>query len=74
MIETIPGTSPIALSMYCMPPVELAEMEVQIIELLRLGFICRSKFPLAAPALFAKKKDGTLTLCIGNDEEKVSTA
>ena len=63
-IDTLPGTSPIALPTYRMAPAELAEMEVQITELLRLGFIRRSKSPWAAPALFAKKKDGTLRLCI----------
>ena len=63
-IDIVQGTAPIALPMYRMAPAELAEMEVQIADLLRLGFIRRSKSPWAAPALFAKKKDGTLRLCI----------
>lgn len=53
-IETIPDTSPIALPIYYMVPVELAEMQTQIGELMRLGFIRRSMFPWEAPPLFDK--------------------
>lgn len=44
-IETLPGTSTIALSMYRMAPAEPAEMQVQMAELERLGFIYHSIFP-----------------------------
>ena len=47
-----------------MAPAELAEMQRQIAELEGLGFIRKSMSPWAAPALFAKKKDGGLRLCI----------
>ena len=50
--------------MYRMAPAELAEMQRQIAELEGLGFIRKSMSPWAAPALFAKKKDGGLRLCI----------
>ena len=59
-IETIPGVSPIAQSPYRMAPMELAELKVQLQELLDKGFI----WPLGAPVLFVKKKDGILHLCI----------
>src|SRR3954462_9485542 len=63
-IDILPGTSPIALPMYRMAPAELDEMQRQIAELESLGFIRKSMSPWAAPALFAKKKDGGLRLCI----------
>jgi len=63
-IETIPGVSPIALSPYRMAPMELAELKVQLQELLDKGFIRPSNSPWGAPVLFTKKKDGTLLLCI----------
>jgi len=43
---------------------ELAELKVQLQELLDKGFIRPSNSPWGAPVLFVKKKDGTLRLCI----------
>jgi hypothetical protein len=63
-IETILGVSPIAQSPYRMAPMELAELKVQLQELLDKGFIRPSNSPWGAPVLFVKKKDGTLCLCI----------
>ena len=63
-IDILPDASPIALPMYRMAPVERDELQRQLAELMKLGFIRRSMSPWAAPALFAKKKDGTLRLCI----------
>ena len=63
-IETIPGVSPIAQSPYRMAPMQLAELKVQLQELLDKGFIRPSNSPWGAPVLFVKKKDGTLRLCI----------
>jgi hypothetical protein len=47
-----------------MAPMELAELKVQLQELLDKGFIRPSNSPWGAPVLFVKKKDGTLRLCI----------
>ena len=47
-----------------MAPVELKELKLQLQELLEKGFICLSVSPWGAPALFVKKKDGTLRLCV----------
>jgi hypothetical protein len=47
-----------------MAPMELAELKVQLQELLDKGFIWPSNSPWGAPVLFVKKKDGTLRLCI----------
>jgi len=63
-IETIPGVSPIAQSPYRMATMELAELKVQLQELLDKGFIRPSNSLWGAPVLFVKKKDGTLRLCI----------
>jgi hypothetical protein len=43
---------------------ELAELKVQLQELLDKGFIRPSNLPWGAPILFVKKKDGTLHLYI----------
>jgi hypothetical protein len=43
-----------------MAPIELAELKVQLQELLDKGFIQPSNSPWGAPVLFVKKKDGML--------------
>jgi hypothetical protein len=63
-IDVLPGTSPIAQSLYRMAPAELAKLKIQLQELLNKGFIRPSNSPWGAPMLFVKKKDGTLRLCI----------
>jgi hypothetical protein len=63
-IELQPGTAPIFKRPYRMPPVELAELKKQLQELLDKGFICPSTSPWGCPALFIKKKDESLRLCI----------
>jgi hypothetical protein len=47
-----------------MPPNELAELKVQLQELLEKGFIKPSSSPWGCPALFVKKKDQTLRMCV----------
>jgi hypothetical protein len=47
-----------------MPPIELAEVKKQLQELLGKGFIHPSTSPCGCPALFVKKKDESLRLCI----------
>jgi hypothetical protein len=63
-IELQPGTTPISKRPYRMPPVELAELKKQLQELLDKGFIRPSTSPWGCPALFVKKKDKSLRLCI----------
>ena len=63
-IELHPSTLPISMTPYRMAPVELQELRVQLQEVLDKGFIRPSTSPWGAPALFAKKKDKTLRLCI----------
>jgi hypothetical protein len=59
-IDTLPGTSPIAQAPYRMVLTELAELKIQLRELLEKGFICPSNSPWRALVLFVKKKDETL--------------
>ena len=47
-----------------MAPKELAEMKKQLEELLEKGFIHPSSSPWGCPAIFVKKKDGTLRMCV----------
>jgi hypothetical protein len=47
-----------------MPPKELAELKKQLQELLDKGYIRPSSSPWGFPALFVKKKDGSLRLCV----------
>ena len=63
-IELKPGTAPVSRRAYRMPPRELAELKTQLQELLDKGFIRPSSSPWGCPAIFVKKKDQTLRLCI----------
>ncbi|KAK8946881.1 hypothetical protein KSP39_PZI007254 [Platanthera zijinensis] len=63
-IELVPGAKPVARSPYRVAPKEMAELEVQLQELLEQGYIRPSHSPWCASVLFVKKKDGSLRLCI----------
>jgi len=64
IIKLQPGTAPISKRPYRIPPKELAELKIQLQELLDEGFICPSASPWGCPALFVKKKDDSLRLCV----------
>jgi hypothetical protein len=64
IIELQPGTAPISKRPYRMPPNELAELKIQHQDLLDKGFIHPSASPWGCPALFVKKKDNSLRLCV----------
>jgi len=64
VIELIPGTAPISRRPYRMPPNELAELKNQLKELLDKGFIRPSSSEWGCPALFVKKKDQSLRMCV----------
>jgi hypothetical protein len=64
MIELEPGIAPISRRPYRMAPQELAKMKKQLEELLEKGFIHPSTSPWGCPAIFVKKKDGTLRMCV----------
>jgi hypothetical protein len=64
VIELQPGTAPISQRPYRMPPKELAELKNQLQELLDKVYIRSSSSPWGCPALFVKKKDVSLRLCV----------
>jgi hypothetical protein len=64
VIELQPGTAPISRRPNKMAPKELAELKVQLNELLDKGYIRPSSSPWSCPALFVKKKDRSLRLCV----------
>jgi hypothetical protein len=64
VIELKPGTAPISRRSYRMPPNELAELKTQLQDLLEKGFIRPSLSPWGCPAVFVKKKDQTLRMCL----------
>jgi hypothetical protein len=64
IIELQPGTAPISKRPYRMPPNELAKLKIQLQDLLDKGFIRPSASPWGCPALFVKKKDNSLRLCV----------
>jgi hypothetical protein len=47
-----------------MMPIELAELKIQLKDLLDKGYIHLSSLPWGCPALFMKKKDEALHLCV----------
>jgi hypothetical protein len=64
VIELKPGTAPISRRSSRMPPNELAELKTQLQDLLEKGFIGPSSSPWGCPAIFVKKKDQTLRMCV----------
>jgi hypothetical protein len=63
-IDLQPDTASISRRLYKMTPKELAELKVQLNELLDMGYIRPSSPPWGCPALFVKKKDQSLSLCV----------
>jgi hypothetical protein len=64
VIELQRGTAPISKRPYRMPPKELADLKIQLQELLDKGYIRPSSSPWGSPALFVKKKYGSLWMCV----------
>src|SRR5258707_3777803 len=58
------GTKPFHGPIYSLSPPELIALREFLEENVRNGFICPSKSPWGSPALFVKKKDGSLRLCV----------
>ena len=63
-IELLRGTTPISQRPYRMPPNELAELKVQLQELLEKVLIQPSSSPWGCPTIFVKKKDKSLRMCV----------
>jgi hypothetical protein len=63
-IELQFGAAPISKASYKMSQEELAELKIQLKDLLDKGFIRPSSSPWGCPALFVSKKDKGLRLCV----------
>jgi hypothetical protein len=63
-IELQSGMIPISKQSYQMLPNELAKLKIQLQELLDKGYIRPSSSPWDCFALFVKKKDHSLWLCV----------
>ena len=61
-IKVAEGTAPPSRPAYRLPKPELDELQKQIEELLRRGFLEPSKSPYGAPVFFVKKSDGSLRM------------
>jgi hypothetical protein len=64
VIKLKPSTAPISRRSYRMPPNELVELKTQLQDLFEKGFIRPSSSPWGCPAIFVKKKDQTLRMCV----------
>jgi hypothetical protein len=64
IIELMPGMAPISKRPYHMPPNELKELKEQLKVLLDKGFIRPNSSPWGCPALFVKKKNDSLRMCV----------
>jgi hypothetical protein len=64
LIELKSDTVPISRRSYRMPPNELAELKMQLQDLLEKRFIRPSSSPWGCPAIFVKKKDQALRMCV----------
>ena len=63
-IDLVSGTAPVLKAPYKMSTLELKELQMQLEQLLKKGYICPSFSPWGELVLFVKKKDGRLRLCI----------
>jgi len=64
VIELKLVTTLVSRRAYRMPPKELVEHKIQLQELLDKGYVRPSSSPWGCPAIFVKKKDKTLRLCV----------
>jgi hypothetical protein len=63
-INLMLGAAPVSKDPYKMSMSKLKELQLQLEEILKKGYIRPSVSPWGASVLFMKKKDGTLRLCI----------
>jgi hypothetical protein len=57
------GATHVSKTSYRMSTLALKELQMQLEEFLKKGYIHPSVFPWGALVFFVKKKDGTLKLC-----------
>jgi hypothetical protein len=69
----VPRTSPVSKTPYQVNTPKLKELQMQLEELLKKGYICPSVSPWRTLVLFVKTKYGTLRLCIDFKQLNKST-
>jgi hypothetical protein len=73
-IDLVLGAALVSKTPYRMSTQKLKELQMQLEELLKKGYIHPSVSPWGEPILFVKKKDGTLRLCVGIGADSVFNA
>lgn len=63
-IQLTEGEAPPHQPLYGLSEAELVVLRKYLVDFMARGWIRRSRSPAGAPILFAKKKDGTLRLCV----------
>jgi hypothetical protein len=63
-INLMPGATPVSKAPYRMSTPEMKELQMQLEEILKKGYIRPSVLPWGALVLFMNNKYGTLRLCI----------
>jgi hypothetical protein len=63
-IPLVPGSVPVNAKPYRYSPFHKSEIERQVTELLKAGFIVPSVSPFASLVLLVQKKDGTWRFCV----------
>nr|GEX36905.1 reverse transcriptase domain-containing protein [Tanacetum cinerariifolium] len=67
-IDLVPGATLVVRAPYRLVPSKMKELEKQLQELSKKGFIHPSSSPWGAPVLFVKKKEGSFHMCIDHRE------
>ena len=63
-IDIVQGSKPLSKPPYRLSASEASEVECQLADYLKRGFIQPTSSPWALPNLLVKKKDGSMCMCV----------